>query len=593
MFICNPMDLNYQYQHLCLRDGAPLVFREAADPSMIMFKGRYYLFPSMTLGFYVSNDMARWEYHRLPDSLPLYDYAPDVRVLGDWMYFSASRKSGDCCFYRTRDPLTGPFEEFPAGFAFWDPNLLIDDDGRVYLYWGCSSVEPLNGVELNPDTMRQSGKPTALFTANDEDHGYERPGNNHVPPFTPEEIEQRYQGLLYFRKIDPSTLTKADVRRLKQSVGNAPFIEGSWVTKYHGRYYLQYAFAGTEYNIYGDGVYVADSPLGPFTLASNNPYSYKPGGFITGAGHGSTMEDCHGNWWHTSSMRISTQYMFERRLGLWPAGFDEDGELFCNQRYGDWPMRVPSGKFDPWREPEWMLLSYQKPVTASSFEEGHEPHLATDENIQTWWRAADAAPGQTLTMDLGKVCTVHAVQVNFADDGIQAPVPAPEQLHGEATQLRYIPGVPQPLRWVLERSVDGENWTVIDNCAADRPHALVVRENGISLRYLRLTVLEMPYGQPVAVSGLRVFGKSGGPLPSEPCFTARRTSDLDMSVEMEADGAVGYNILWGHAPDKLYHSCLAFNNKQTIGALVKGQGYYVRVDAFNEAGITHGPVTAL
>ena len=141
--------------------------------------------------------------------------------------------------------------------------------------------------------------------------------------------------------------------------------------------------------------------------------------------------------------------------------------------------------------------------------------------------------------------------------------------------------------------MDGENWTVIDNCAADRPHALVVRENGISLRYLRLTVLEMPYGQPAAVSGLRVFGKCGGPLPGEPRFTAQRTSDLDMSVEMEATGAVGYNILWGHGPDKLYHSCLTFNNKQTIGALVKGQGYYVRVDAFNETGITHGPVTAL
>ena len=36
-------------------------------------------------------------------------------------------------------------------------------------------------------------------------------------------------------------------------------------------------------------------------------------------------------------------------------------------------------------------------------------------------------------------------QVNFADDGIQVPVPAPEQLHGEATQRRYIPGV--PLTW--------------------------------------------------------------------------------------------------------------------------------------------------
>ena len=34
--------------------------------------------------------MVHWESHRLPDSLPLYDYAPDVRVVGDYVYFSAS-----------------------------------------------------------------------------------------------------------------------------------------------------------------------------------------------------------------------------------------------------------------------------------------------------------------------------------------------------------------------------------------------------------------------------------------------------------------------------------------------------------------------
>ncbi len=41
----------------------------------------------------------------------------------------------------------------------------------------------------------------------------------------------------------------------------------AWMTKYQGKYYLQYAAAGTEYNIYPDGVYEADHPLGPFTLA--------------------------------------------------------------------------------------------------------------------------------------------------------------------------------------------------------------------------------------------------------------------------------------------------------------------------------------
>lgn len=54
------------------------------------------------------------------------------------------------------------------------------------------------------------------------------------------------------------------------------------------------------------------------------------------------------------------------------------------------------------------------------------------------------------------------------------------------------------------------------------------------------------------------------------------------------ENALGYNILWGHRTDKLYHSMMTFEESQKIGALVKGQDYYVRVDAFNENGITEG-----
>ena len=58
----------------------------------------------------------------------------------------------------------------------------------------------------------------------------------------------------------------------------------------------------------------------------------------------------------------------------------------------------------------------------------------------------------------------------------------------------------------------------------------------------------------------------------------------------EDDHATGYVILWGMAPDKLYHSCMTFVPERTIGALMEGQKVYVRVDAFNENGITEGTV---
>ena len=94
-YFCNPINVNYRYQFNAdpRKHGELQICREAADPSLILFKGRYYIFASMTLGVWVSDDLVNWENHRLPVELPLYDYAPDVRVLGDWVYFCASNIS--------------------------------------------------------------------------------------------------------------------------------------------------------------------------------------------------------------------------------------------------------------------------------------------------------------------------------------------------------------------------------------------------------------------------------------------------------------------------------------------------------------------
>ena len=63
-----------------------------------------------------------------------------------------------------------------------------------------------------------------------------------------------------------------------------------------------------------------------------------------------------------------------------------------------------------------------------------------------------------------------------------------------------------------------------------------------------------------------------------------------MSVRIDPQpDTLGYNILFGSAPEKLYHSCMVFApGARRVGALVKGRKYFVRVDAFNESGITEG-----
>jgi xylan 1,4-beta-xylosidase len=588
-YVCNPINMEYKYQFIDDK-GKLSISREAADPSIIMFKGKYYLFPSMTAGFLTSDNLVDWNFHPLKD-VPIYDYAPDVRVIGEYIYFSASARTKNCSFFRTKDPIQGEFEEIEGDFPFWDPNLFNDDDGRIYFYWGCSNMTPIFGVELNSEDMKPKGKPDELIFGNPTLHGYERTGENHIFHRTPEQIEEM---ILSFTK-GAADVPEEALKMIRTAFGSDPYIEGAWMDKYNGKYYLQYSSPGAEYNVYSDGVYVSDKPLGPFMLAQNNPYSYKPGGFMPGAGHGSTMEDKFGNLWHTASMRISVNHPFERRLGLWPAGFDEDGELFCNQRYGDWPMSIEQAAMNPWSNPEWMLLSYGKPAIASSFEEGNEATKATEENVQSWWKAASNVPGEWLEVDLKHICDVHAVQINFADDQMNLPLPEGVTLKEKEEADRYIDERKHVTRWLLEGSADGKEYFVIEDKSeadTDLPHDLVVKESGVKARYIRCTVKELPYNQHACLSGLRVFGTGEGELPTKATgVQTKLLSELDLSVTWENDEAVGYNVLWGFAPDKLYHSYMVFGRNQVdIGALIKGQSLYVRVDTFNETGISEGDV---
>ena len=158
---------------------------------------------------------------------------------------------------------------------------------------------------------------------------------------------------------------------------------------------------------------------------------------------------------------------------------------------------------------------------------------------------------------------------------------------------RYIDDKHRKTRWLLEGSEDGESFFIIEDkrCAdTDLAHDLVVREEGISVRYVRLTVTEMPFGQNACVCGLRIFGVSDRAAPQAARVERieRSLDGRDVHVAWSGD-AMGYNVLWGHAPNKLYHCKQVLSKSQTkIGALVAGQKYWLRVDSFNEGGVTEG-----
>src|SRR5579862_9058922 len=54
MTYANPVDLPYRYQ-----SSSP-AYREAADPTVMTFRGRYWMFASHSKGYWYSTDLLHW-----------------------------------------------------------------------------------------------------------------------------------------------------------------------------------------------------------------------------------------------------------------------------------------------------------------------------------------------------------------------------------------------------------------------------------------------------------------------------------------------------------------------------------------------------
>jgi hypothetical protein len=352
-------------------------------------------------------------------------------------------------------------------------------------------------------------------------------------------------------------------------------------------------------NTYADGVYTSTSPLGPFSYSPDSPFSSVPGGFAPGAGHGSTVQDRFGNWWHVSTCRISVGHVFERRISIHPAGFGADGSLFCNQEFPDHPIVIPQRPADPWTDttPGWRLLSIGRPATATSSLEGHSPASAVDEDIRTMWVAASCRSGERLAVDLGTGCIVAAVQVNLGDHDLSSrKLPETPDLTDDQFVRRELVSIDRPVAYVVETSADGERWAPFGAVDVDAPHRLFTAPAAVAARYVRVTGGPGAWEGPFAITGLRVFGERSGSAPTVARVTAVRLDERVAQLTwVGAEGADGVNVRYGRSPDRLVHSWLAYGRTSLVlGTLSAGVDYWVAVDAFNGSGVTRGepvPVT--
>ena len=545
---CNPINIDYGYCPILnfVQNGK---HRATADPIIAVYDHKYFLFSTNQWGYWWSTDMKDWKF--IPRKFlrswnGVYDElcAPATVVLGDSLLVIGSTYAKNFSLWYSTNPTKDDWhiavDSLQTGA--WDPGLFLDEDNRLYMYNGSSNLYPIYGQELDRKTFAPFGERKSLIHLEDSLHGWER-----------------------FGEHQDNTFLK-------------PFMEGAWMNKSKGKYYLQYGAPGTEFSGYGDGVYVSDQPLGPFTYQKHNPFSYKPGGFTRGAGHGATYQDLYKQWWHISTITIAVKNNFERRNGIWPAQIDTDGILYTNTSYGDYPHYIPhaGANHDASQFTGWMLLNYNKPVQVSSTLSAFTANNAVDENMKTYWSATTGNAGEWIQSDLGNKSTIQAIQINYADEGAE--------LMGKQLDIYH--------QYKIYASLDGKAWSLIIDKSknkTDVPHDYVVLPKPIEARYIKMENLHMPTGK-FALSGLRVFGKGAGTNPGEVInFIAlrgdseRRNAWLKWAVN---PNATGYHIYFGSDPGKLYNSVLVYGvSEYYCTALEKNLPYYFQIEAFNENGI--------
>lgn len=357
-------------------------WREVADPSVLYDGGKWYLYPSCGMAW-VSEDFCTWKHVRVEP----YDcgYAPTV-VKHRGKYLLASCLSE---LYVSSSPL-GKFEKIgvftlkdssPLG-AFYDPMLFSDDDGRLYIYYCVYVPEEhstaIFAAELDGDEPTRFITDPVKLISFDPSHVWERNGEN-----------------------NEDSATSA--------------VEGPWMFKKNGIYYLIYSAPGTEYSSYALGAYKSTSPLSGFEYMKTSPFTSKRTGVVRGPGHGCVVEGPNGTLWVFYTCILCAKHKFERMIGYDEIEIDGSGDLVC-RNITDKPRFAPgSGEGDT----GLVSLCAGREASASSEAAGRCARYALTEELYTWWQAAPSDSLPTLEIPLPPLgAEVSAVRIIWNEAGL-------------------------------------------------------------------------------------------------------------------------------------------------------------------------------
>lgn len=284
------------------------------DPYVFTWDGKYYCTATMSgtsYPLYESEDLREWK--KLPDifftsgtenwvrrSL----WQPQIVAGSDGKFYLYYCGQNDDSSLRigvaASDSVTGPYEDvhgvplFDLGFAAIDPNLFVDDDGKMYLYYSRDCSE--NVVD---------GKPTSqIYVVEMEDYTHLKEGAEHFLCVTPEQNWEQ---------------------------GGTRWNEGPDILKRDGTYYLFYSGGFYGDRTYSMGYATASSPLGPFVKYDKNPIISTTEA-ASGPGNNSFFHTLDGkellNAYHTHTAPAIAGG--NRKLTIDRCGWRADGTFYMN-----------------------------------------------------------------------------------------------------------------------------------------------------------------------------------------------------------------------------------------------------------------------
>lgn len=433
-----------------------LPFRETADPTCMLYEGKWYLYPSCGMA-YVSSDFIHWEKQEISPSY--IGHAPTVEHYRGKFLFSANSAG----LWMSDSPL-GPLtfiHDFvtPSGEIVIanDPMLFADDDGALYFYWGMDD-QGIRGAKMDPEKPWQMVTEPKILIPFCPEHEWERLG----------EHNEDY---------------------------GMTFIEGAWMVKVNGTYYLTYSCAGTEFSTYAMGCYKSKSPLDGFVCQKNNPVSRKTCGLIRGTGHGSIVRGPENTLWVFYTVAMTYAGDLERRIGFDPAGIDENGDLYTLAG-SEIPQWAPGIKRTPEKgnSADLDCISARKGVRATSFKEGRDPLYALDESMLTWWQPGDDDECPILEIAFRGRYEVSAFRILWRENGLDPK--------------NGVPG--GAIRYTVETSMDCEQWiTACDKSESCDDYAVDYQViPTVTAKFIRIRILGAPKGIHPGLIDFSVFGRS-------------------------------------------------------------------------------------